>query len=282
MDSGALILLIVIGGLGAMMLYMSVAKATGSSQPQQARSSNSDRKPDDAELEEARSVARNLRQRFVDDIRRVLARDDELVFEQEWREDPVTDRQIQKIRKTLDETGIEQIQLTGLTKGKASDIIGLVENPSKEEEAILTFFKVDHSEMSQTHARDAIRVLMKDKANVAAWDNRPATKDQKDAIAFMGAKAPKGLTHPQAEQMIRGLAKENEELYSEWLSLNDLWEDISDKDTRDDYGCKKMTYQQFRETIAAVKQSGTKAEGIDVDQVFAKALELFPDLEKQT
>lgn len=271
MDTGVIVALIVIGGLVAVLLYMSAVKTN----------STSGRQTVDPGLEEARDVARALRQRFVDDIQRVLARDDELAFEQAWREDPVTDRQIHKISTTLDEMGISQIQFDNLTKGKASDVIGLFENPSKEEEAMLDFFKIDHSEMSQTHARDALRALMKDDANVTAWQNRPATKEQKDAITFMGAKVPKGLTHPQADKLIRELADANEELYSEWIDINDLWEGVNDKDMRDNYDCKKMTRKQFSDAVAAVRQGGAKTEDIDVDMVFEKALELFPALEKQ-
>ena len=59
-----------------------------------------------------------------------------------------------------------------LTKGQASDLIGMFEQPSKDELAVLEFFRVPARGWKKTRVRHEIAKLFQDSANVQAWESR--------------------------------------------------------------------------------------------------------------
>jgi hypothetical protein len=173
-----------------------------------------------------------------------------------------------------------------LTKGKASDLIGLLEPVEEEQEAVLKFFKVSVRSMNQSRARYEVDKLLADPDNAEAWNRRPAESLQKEFLRFFSKRIPKGLTYVEAERMINEhrarLVDDDSARLDEWDSFESIAMDLADKDTREDYGLKKPSLSALRDAIDTLRKEGHSMEELagDLDLVAQKLIELRPDLER--
>lgn len=198
-----------------------------------------------------------------------------------WYFDSVTDKQLKRI-------GDEGLELStyALTKGQASDIIGLFEDADDAELEILKFFKVPTAGMNQTVARVEVPKLIADPAKAEAWRTRPAEALQKEALRFYGLSIPKGLTYPDAEGLISrrevALAAEESPLPDEWDSYKQIIEAFSDREACEDYGLRKPGLPVIRAAVDALRAKGETMEAIadDLDSLAQRIIEAKPELER--
>jgi len=194
-----------------------------------------------------------------------------------WFFDDPTERQLERLK-----TEGVKVSGKGMTKGVASDLIGLHLPPEEEDEAILKFFKVSSKGMNQTLARYEIAKLMADPANAAAWEARPADLMQKECLKFFGLPVARGLSSTDAAKLIDDHRAELEKTggtrADEWDAFESLVDDLSDKETREDAGIKQPPLSVIRQAFDALLASGTPAGDIDADTAAEKILELKPEL----
>jgi hypothetical protein len=188
-----------------------------------------------------------------------------------WYSDPVTDRQLEKIKSL-------GIRLSGpkLSKGDASDIIGFFYDPDGSNLEILKFFKIPIKGLNETRARYKVRQLLADPENREAWENRPPTSIQKEFFRFVEVAMPKGMTSSRAEQFIREF--EDDEKLDLWCEYEDLWDELSDRDTREEYEIKKPSMAKFRE--AWKKTIGDSEVAPSIDEIIDALLEIDPSLNR--
>ena len=197
-----------------------------------------------------------------------------------WFFEPPTEPQLQRIR----ESGV--VPMENLTKGQASDIIGLLEPVEQENEDILRFFKVPVKGMNQSRARHEVAQLLADPEKHQAWHQRPAEMLQKEFYRFFDLKVPSRLTYMDAERTIREhreqLEDANSPLLDEWDSFEMICTDLLDADTCETYNLRKPTIVFIRAAIDALRKSGrTLTEcGDDLQVVVDKLVELKPDLRR--
>lgn len=201
-----------------------------------------------------------------------------------WFFDPVTDKQLRRLK----ENGTT-LPRGSLTKGQASDLIGLSEDPDDEDKEILKFFKVPMRSLNQTTARYEVRKLFADPEKKAAWDARPAELMQKEFLKHFGADIPKGLTKLEAQKIIAGLRTRGtkddaalEAKLAEWDAFEDIVEQLWDPEEREFFDIKKPTLAAIRAAIDALKAQGQTIEqfGGDAEKVADKLLEMNPQLRK--
>lgn len=201
-----------------------------------------------------------------------------------WYFDPVTERQLGRIRRE----GLS-VSGSGLTKGKASDLIGLLEPVEENHKAILRFFKVPLWGMNQSRAIYEVSKLFADAKNAEAWRLRPAEPLQKEFLRFFDMKVPKDLTCVDAERLINEhrvkLSKEHSPKLDEWNSFESIVTDLSDKEAREDYdlNINKPSLSVLSAAIDALLKEGNSMDNLtaDLDKVAQKLIELKPELEKQ-
>ena len=198
-----------------------------------------------------------------------------------WYFDPVTERQLERIHRD----GIS-VSSSGLTKGKASDLIGLFEPVEDKHEAILRFFKVPLRGMTQSRAIHEVGKLFADAKNAEAWKLRPAEPMEKEFLRLFDMKVPKDLICVDAERLINEhtvkLSKEHSPKLDEWNSFESIVTDLPDKETRDEYDLKKPSLSVLRAAIDALRKEGNSMDDLagDLDMVAHKLIELKPELEK--
>jgi len=202
-----------------------------------------------------------------------------------WRDEPASDSQ----KHLLTKKGLNFSDT--ITKGEASDLIGTVMPAEDEMVEILRFFKVPAVDsMNQTDARKKVNEIFADENNRKKWENKNATKRQKEIYKFFGIEIPKALRSEDAEKVIQNLM-ENEEKWERWEQyedevderqsrLEDLHESIADY--RDLYDCKKISKSLLEQIIQELEASGLTFEQleseVDYETIYKKALELKPDL----
>jgi hypothetical protein len=192
-----------------------------------------------------------------------------------WYHDPVTERQLQRLKE-------DGIRLPGrpITKGQASDLIGLAQPPELEQEEILRFFKVKGLPLKHgIIATIEIDRLMSDPEKANQWINRPATQIQKEYYRYFGIPIPKGLTASEAKDKISSdeLTDEQDE---EWFSYSELLEELQDKDFRELYDLKKPSLPVIREAIQHHLNLGEHITHLSADDLVDTILSIKPDLEK--
>lgn len=200
----------------------------------------------------------------------------------QWFFDKVTDRQIQKIK----EIGLD-INLRSITKGEASDIIGIFEPVEDEQEEILRFFKVSLNGMNKLRASYEIEKLFSLKDNPDLWKNREASPIQKEFYRFFDLKVPKGLTYLEASNYISEysskISVEDESKFNEWDEYESIYDDIDNPDFREAYEIKKVSLSLYRSAINELKKEGYSLSNLndDVDIVIQKIIELKPEIQKE-
>lgn len=198
-----------------------------------------------------------------------------------WFFDEATERQYTK----LEEEGFN-LKKGSLTKGQASDIIGLFEDAEEDSIEILRFFKIPLKGMSQSKARHTIGELFNDQGNLRKWETRPATPMQKEFYKFFGIKVSQGLTHNDAENNIKEIKSElfskDREKLDEWEDYESLYDEINEPDFREDYDLKKISLSLYRSTIEQLKNEGKSLANLldDTDLVVDKIIEIKPEIEK--
>lgn len=198
-----------------------------------------------------------------------------------WFFDAATDRQLKRITE-------DGVKLNGipLTKGRASDVIGLLEPLDEHHAEILKFFKVPVKGMNQTKGRYETQRLLADASNLSAWNERPASAMQKEFFKFHGLPVPKALTSAAAktlsDEYLKSLPDDDTGNLSDWEYFESIVEQLADKDTREDYNLKKPSMPAIRAAIDALRASGKSLEELDADLelVADKLIETSPDLER--
>ena len=198
-----------------------------------------------------------------------------------WFFEAVTDRQLKRIA----EDGVNLSGIT-LTKGRASDVIGLLEPLEDHHAEMLKFFKVSAKGMNQTKGRYETQRLLADAANLSAWNERPASAMQKEFFKFHGLPVPKALTSPAAktisDEHLKSLLDNDTGNLSDWEYFESIVEQLADKDTREDYNLKKPSMPAIRAAIDALRASGKSMEELDADLelIADKLIETSPDLQR--
>jgi hypothetical protein len=198
-----------------------------------------------------------------------------------WFFHPVTERQLQWIRS---EGLVVPVASGALTKGQASDIIGLFEPIDEHDEEVLRFFKVPTRGMNQSRGRHEAAVLLADSAKTRVWEARPADSMQRECLRFFGAKAPKELTHAEAQRLIGArreeLSEKKSALLDDWDSFESIVVDLDDRETRDEYDMKKPSMAMIRTAVDVLRKEGHTMDDLagDLTLVAEKLLQLKPEL----
>lgn len=196
-----------------------------------------------------------------------------------WFFDEATERQT----KLLTEKGIS---LSGgqVSKGQASDVIGLFFPVEEGDADVLKFFKVPTKGLNQTTARAEVAKLQADPEKASAWDQRPADPMQKEFYRFFGVKVPKGLTYSTADDFMGKHQKTlDSQQLDDWSSYQYILVELSDKTTCECYDIKKPSLSTVKAAINALRQSGISLSELeeDLEIVTQKLIELQPELERQ-
>lgn len=198
-----------------------------------------------------------------------------------WRTDLATERQIARLQEIMAEGGHRIPK--GLTKGQASDAIGMFEEPEEEELEQLRFFKVpDVGSLSQTEARWALQSVFETPGNAEKWASRPATAAQKDQIKFFSGTVAKGLIAKDAAQQISDLEEANPELYDRWDNLRSAYDELVEREAREDFDIKKFTWAQFHSVVTSLEKEGLTPDSIatEDERVYEALIAAFPGLAK--
>jgi len=194
-----------------------------------------------------------------------------------WWNDPVSEAQINRLK----DDGWS-VRSKSLLKGHASELIGLQEPPEPNDQNVLRFFKVPQSEApNQTLARIKVAEILSDPGNREKWDKRPPAPARRELIRWLGERVPKGMTHVEAEELIRkrfdGMPESEREDFEQ---LENILDELNDLEFRADMGIKKPSMKAIHEAIEALQKDGDALRDLDEIQVVDKLLEMQPDLEK--
>lgn len=198
-----------------------------------------------------------------------------------WYFDEVTERQLQK----LEELGVSVGRME-ITKGQASDIIGMHEPAEEKSIEILKFFKMPTRGLKQTHARHEVAQLFQVGENVEAWEKRPPSVLQKEFFKFFGIKIPKGTTHEQAYGLIfeyeSEMRNKGDPRLKEWEAYKEIIDELSDPDFREDYNIRKPSSALIKRAIAELQKEDKSYQDIseDIDILIDKLIELEPELSR--
>lgn len=115
----------------------------------------------------------------------------------EWYQHEPSERQIQALKQY----GIEIPPK--LTKGTASDLIGLKLPADEADIEIAKFFKRNHRNLSQTEGREIARQVSNSAELLNAWNNRPPNALTKAQLKHFGIKITKETTQNQAYELLK-------------------------------------------------------------------------------
>jgi len=192
-----------------------------------------------------------------------------------WFFEPATPRQLARLKK--DGTNVSG---GSLTKGAASDLIGLREPLEVDDAKVLKFFKIALKDMSQTLGRYEVKRLLSNPENEKAWKARPAEPMQNEYLTFFGIEMPKGLTAVGASQLIEVHRKDknaqDEKKISEWQSFTSILDELEDRETLEEYEIKKPSLKAVKVAMSALRAEGEDAG--DLQLVVDKLIEMKPEL----
>lgn len=193
-----------------------------------------------------------------------------------WYFDEATTSQIAK----LNECNIKAPKAK-LLKGQASDLIGLNQPPEEDEIEILKFFKIPTKGVKQTKARHLIGHLFLSEENKQKWSERPANPIQKECIRYFKIKIEGPITFVKADEHIsehlNNLPEEDINLRT-WSAFESAYDELSDKEAREDYGIKKPTTNLLLKTIQTIISGGKAPEEIDTDEIAEHIIESNPEM----
>ena len=195
--------------------------------------------------------------------------------------DPITERQVQR----LEEDGF-LLDLSRLSKGQASDLIGLLMPSRTEDDEVLRFFNCPDHWFNQTRARFEAAKLLSEPTSLTAWKARPSKPCQRDLLKSYGVAVPKDITFEGADARVKTtekeLAKSNPELLHRTQTMNFILGELDDHETRVTYGFKKPPAAVVRLAIHELEEQGQTLDDMssNIYSVVEKILELRPDLER--
>lgn len=201
-----------------------------------------------------------------------------------WFYEPATDRQLERLKA---EGMLIRYKNAALTKGQASDLIGLCSEPEEENLEVLRFFKVRTAGFNESRARHEVALLLSKPESRRAWDKRPATPWEREFYTFFELKCPKDLTSNDAKRAQReffaSLNEEDEWKIEAWSSYESIYEEIADPYFREDYAMRKPTIPQFRKAMEALVAAGHTFEKLqdELEVVIEKLIEMTPKLSKE-
>lgn len=173
-----------------------------------------------------------------------------------------------------------------LTKGAASDLIGIGIDIDDDDKELLTFFKVEPAPKNQTRARYILRDLMKDPENQKAWESRPASREQIAVLKILGVEKTKALSAPQAlrlrDDTIEQLNEEGDTKAQEVEAYESLIQKFTDKEECRERYLKKPSWTLLNQALDALREDGLTYQQMEEDDevVEKKLLELKPSLER--
>lgn len=189
----------------------------------------------------------------------------------DWHDDKPSQGQIDKL-KEYDVTPTKR-----LTKGAASDIIGLHYPADEDDIELAKFFKRNRRNLCQTEGREIARQVSNAPDMLSAWQNRPPNALEKAMLKHYGLKITKDTTRTQALTQLED-AETTQQQRDAWAHIEDAYTEFADPDTRIDYDIKKPTPNQVATATKAVIAKGEDPDDFDL---IAEALtELYPSLEK--
>lgn len=199
-----------------------------------------------------------------------------------WYFDAPTERQLEKLEKLNVSVNRKKI-----TKGQASDLIGMHYPADEEYLEILKFFKVAIRGMKQTQARHEVALIFEDEKKTQAWKDRPPSALHKEFFKFFGIKLAKGTTHEQATRLINEHESEmfdkNDPRLEEWEAYEQIIDELSDPDLRKYYEIKKPSSTLIKQAIGELQKDGKSYQDIsdDIDILVDKIIELKPELQRR-
>jgi hypothetical protein len=195
----------------------------------------------------------------------------------EWYTKPATERQVQK----LEELGYTA-NPTNLMRGTASDIIGLYEEADDESIKILKFFKVSTAKINETAARDAIDKIFSKESNIVLWEQRPLDAIHKEYCKLFSLKIPAGISYSKAISTVTAhkmnLPKNDPKL-EKWNKLAEIYEELEDKEVREEFDIKKAPLSLIKQSIDALLAEGSALDELDISDIVEQMIELKPDIE---
>lgn len=190
-----------------------------------------------------------------------------------WFSDPVTQPQL----RLMKELGIPTRGLR-LTKGMASDLIGLYQPIDDGARDILRFFKVPLKGLNQTTGRHQVAQLLSDPALSEQWASRPATPYQREFIRFAGERVPAGLTLKDGNAIISRLEQAlSPRKAAIWSLVEDLWRQVEDEGFREDYGRRRPGIRAVRAAVEALAATGQDLDCLSLDDVLDSIDGAAPD-----
>ncbi len=205
----------------------------------------------------------------------------ELKIVSQWFFDDATEPQL----KRIDQLGF-WFAKDRPTKGQASDIIGVFESPEELDVEILRFFKIPLRGMNQSKASHIVTTLFLDQDNIDAWMSRPASTMQKEFYKYFDLKVAKSLTNEDASFFIREYRKKlqdkDEKSLCDWDAYEDMYIEINDPFSREDYSIKKVSLSIYRDAIKKLRDEGRKPSDLedDLDLIVERIVQLKPDIQK--
>jgi len=202
-----------------------------------------------------------------------------------WYYDDATERQQARLAD-IKQMGVFKME-GKLTKGQASDLIGLFEEPDDHELAVLKFFKIPTRSVSQTKARIEVTRLFSDPANREAWDRRPPTAMQKEFYHLFELLLPKSMTHDEMKADIdRRLSEmDGEEAVTfdasdTWDAYESIYTELNEPEFRRDMDLKKVSLKIYREFMLKKKVAGVRFSDLDANDVADELVEDRPELSR--
>lgn len=198
-----------------------------------------------------------------------------------WFMDEATDRQLTRLKD-------EGNNLRGakLTKGQASDLIGLSEPIDEDDAEVLRFFKAPLKGTNQTIGRYEAERLLRDPDKRAAWETRPPGPLQKEYLKFFGITHTSGTTLAEAERLIaqhrRTADSSDAAKLADWQSFEYIVKEFWDPDSRDGYDIKKPSLPVIKAAIDALQREGKTLQELEAEPetVADKLIEMKPSLER--
>lgn len=181
--------------------------------------------------------------------------------------------------KRLKEDGVPRSMLKKLTKGGASDLIGIMCGPEDENLEALRFFKAWDPSLSQTAVRERLRVIFLSEENSERWRTRPPTTTMKAFAAAYELKLPTKANIETASKAIDEFIGEDEIKSDALDCIDSIIDELDDADIRrDDLEIRKPTQRSIVQAFKDIGREEIEAGDVTVDVVAEALLERNPAL----
>lgn len=168
------------------------------------------------------------------------------------------------------------------SKGQFSDVIGLFEESNEEEDlAKLKFFgiKLTGGNCNATRVRHELEAIHATPELVVRWEQRPASKLQKEFFRFVGNKVPAALTAVRAEALIeQAMRILPAERRDSWAAFIDVFDEFNDPVFRADEDIRKPSVSELRASFDTLLLKCDHGSFPDASDVATYLLERRPAL----